>query len=85
MGFIQPVLGVGYRGFYVPFCRKVFYYAEIAVHKKGGVNDLGKLRNKSKAILTFFFSDGKPGTLSSFCAIVGFSNIIMWCKKTSGY
>jgi hypothetical protein len=26
------------------FAGGFFYYAEIAVHKKGGVNELGKLR-----------------------------------------
>jgi hypothetical protein len=37
-------LGVGRLGFYTPFGRRFFYHAEITVHKKGGVNDLGKLR-----------------------------------------
>jgi hypothetical protein len=52
-------LGAGCRGFYAPFYLEVFYCAESAAHKKGGVDDLGKLRSGAKwngAILTSFFS-----------------------------
>jgi hypothetical protein len=54
-------------GFFVPALRMGFYTAGKCGAKKGGVNELGKLRSASGAILTFLISSGwGPGFLCRF-------------------